>query len=693
MSLITDIGKRFGLVPQEEIKKAETRIKRTISSRMTREIESFKTGELAAVKKASQWERFFSIGQEYKLFGESVQKPFEQIPSVYKAIKAIADNVPQADLKFRDKKSKKEVEDENLIALFDNPNPYMSESDLIQAWVGFSCLYGEAMVVKETSIGQAAGTRKLPAQLWVFNPVDFKEITQGRMITGWRYNKEQILLRPDEVIFIKDFNPYSLFRGMHPTKPIEKIIDIDWQSLIYNKAFFDNNGEPGMILGTEDDLSDDVIKRTQKLWKEKYQGASNAHKLAILTGGLKPIEHGQSHKDMDFIEQKKFGREEILGIWRAPKALFNITEDLNYATFIGQMKIFWSYGIMPVMRKIEGAINRHLVWPYNPKIEAWFDYSNVVAYQEDFKEKVTTAAQLAGMGFTRNEINSRLQLGFEDAPWGDAWWAPFGLTPVKDAEIATEPEPEPDPDPEGKPEKGLFDKKRSLLWKNFLVRQGTVEKQMSGAVSKYFLEQRKAALSALNELGAAGFKINWDEQDEKLKGKAEKFLYLSAKEGVEFGRAVLGKKSLADDQLDMRLRSFLTLRTDKITMINRTIKNRIKVELDEGIAAGETIADLSNRIRSVYNMASQRSLMIARTETVGALNGGSTIYYESEGVQKKEWLTARDEHVRDRHKKLEGEVVAMASSFSNGLDYPGDQKGEAGETINCRCAILPVLEQ
>jgi len=84
--------------------------------------------------------------------------------------------------------------------------------------------------------------------------------------------------------------------------------------------------------------------------------------------------------------------------------------------------------------------------------------------------------------------------------------------------------------------------------------------------------------------------------------------------------------------------------------------------------------------------------MIARTETVGAVNGGSQIYYESEGVQKKEWLTARDENVRDAHKILDGQVVAVKSSFSNGLDYPGDQKGDAGETVNCRCVLLPCVE-
>lgn len=675
MSILNKIAGKLGLVPASDL-------------------ESVKADLEVVKKSASSWERMFGAGNEWQLFGDKVTKPYEQISSVYKAIKAIADNVPQADLKFRDRKSKKEIEDDEIIQLFDNPNPYMSESDLIQAWVGFAALYGEAMVVREKTIGQAAGTRKLPSELWVFNPHDFQEITAGRMITGWRYTKEQIVFAPDEVIYMKDFNPYNMFRGADPKKPIEKIVDIDWQSLIYNKSFFDNNATPGYALGTDEELGEEVIKRTQKVWEKKYQGARNAHKIAILESGLKPLSLGSlTHRDMEFLEQKKFSREEILGIWRAPKALFNITDDLNYATFIGQMKIFWSYGIMPVMRKIEGAINRQLVWPYNPKIEAYFDYSNVVAYQEDFKEKVVTAGQLSSMGFTRNEINERLQLGFDKAPWGDAWWAPFGLSPITSADAqdvggtpAQEPEKAKSADSVEK------DERRETAWKAFVSKQGSVERGMSGMVSKYFFEQRKAALSALNELGPDAFKMNWDEQDKKLQDRAAKWLLLGVKEGIAFGRVVLGKKSLTDDQFNASISAYVKIRTDNITGINDTVRRQIHDAIKEGTAEGETVLQIGDRIRTIYNMASSRSLMIARTETVGAVNGGSEIYYKSEGVQKKEWLTARDEHVRDEHKVLDRQIVAVNSSFSNGLDYPGDQKGDAGQTINCRCTLLPVLE-
>ena len=38
----------------------------------------------------------------------------------------------------------------------------------------------------------------------------------------------------------------------------------------------------------------------------------------------------------------------------------------------------------------------------------------------------------------------------------------------------------------------------------------------------------------------------------------------------------------------------------------------------------------------------------------------------------------------------EGNVVKIGQPFPNGLLYPRDPMGDAGEVINCRCDILPM---
>ncbi len=59
----------------------------------------------------------------------------------------------------------------------------------------------------------------------------------------------------------------------------------------------------------------------------------------------------------------------------------------------------------------------------------------------------------------------------------------------------------------------------------------------------------------------------------------------------------------------------------------------------------------------------------------------------------KEWLTARDAKVRHAHEELDGDIVALDGLFSADgyqTQAPG-LFGVAGQDINCRCRIAPVV--
>jgi len=640
--------------------------------------------EFALKKSSGTWGKLWEIAQEWKMFGNIVTKPYEQISSVYKSIKAIADNVPQAKLKFYAKDNPdKEVKPADIVALFENPNPLMSINELLEAIVIFHGLYGECFLVLTQSLGQLTGARRLPAEIWTFNPTYFQQIIDNGRLIGWRYKYQQ--LKVEEVIHIRDFHPYNEFRGLSPLKPIQKTIDIDWLSLIYNKSFFENDASPGFMLGTDKALTAEQRTRITEWWNKEYKGASKAFKVAVLEAGLKPLTIGINQKEMQFIEQKRFMREEIIGIWRVPKAMFSITDDLNYATFIGQKKVFWTDTLMPILRKIEDEFNSQFFTRYAPDVRCRFDYSNVIALQEDFKDKVQTAKELFNMGFTANEVNDRLQLGFEKKPWRDYWWVPFSLLPAgSSAPAAAEGN-------NGKQIKTNIDD--VMLWKVFLNKHTLLESKFANAVKRFFYEQRKRALGSLGSKSISKVQIglNWDFENKELIEKSLPYVLGGIKEGADLAKEIIGGQ-INEDVLNGKIKSYLAVRLQKLKGVNETIKNQLRRELEEAITAGETINQISDRIRNVYNMASVRAKLIARTETTGAVNGGSELYYKESNVEKKKWVTAGDEAVRATHAAINGEIVRINERFSNGLDFPGGD-GSAGEVVNCRCTISPVIEE
>lgn len=667
---------------------------------------------LALELKTLTWEKLWGAAREWVLNKGKVTKPYSQVPSVYKAVKAICDNVPQAQMAIYEWETDDEIQSQvdPLLNLLNQPRltgRKQSGNDFLQELVGYYALNNECFIRKVSGMGNTAGTRALPGELHVLNPVEMTENKDGNgIVTSWRYRNQTFTV--DEIIHIKDFNPYDENRGMNPSEPLGQEMNLDYLAGVFNMAFFQNDATPNALIMSEKPMTDIQRKRLTEWIQKRHQGADNKHKIDILEGGLDMKTLTPSHKDMEFTEQRKFSREEILGAFRAPKALFNITEDLNYATFQGQMKIFWLYAIMPILRKIEDAINVNLVWPYNRKIYFAFNIKNVPAFQEDFAGKVTTAKTLWEMGFTGNEINQKLGLGFDDKDWREFWWVSIGLLPADQAMERDFNEDPQDPAPDNdttKPDKDKDDDKKDAaapkmeirnwhIWKSFVARQAPAERLLEKKLTRYFYEQRVRLLSALNDQNKRQGPdiLHWEEENALLKKYVRPIMEQAVNEGVSHARELVGKKSA--DNLDTRIISYIESRMAKIIGINNTTRNMLRKTIDSQIVDGASIQQISDAVKEKYNLMSSRAKLIARTETAGAVNGGSNVYYQDVGIPKKKWITAGDEIVRESHRRCEAQgSIKVDGAFTNGCRYPGDQEVEdAGECVNCRCTLSPVLE-
>jgi HK97 family phage portal protein len=664
------------------------------------------------VKSSSNWAQVFQAAAEFNISGDKVSKPYEQVVNVYKAVKAIADNVPQAELVFKNFKTEEEVYPEDLISLFDNPNPLMTRNEFIQATAGYLALYGECAIIKSRSVGQMLGTRKLPAELWPINPDKISMETSGNAVTSYKYNGTTF--QPDEVLFIKDFNPSSIFRGLAPTKVLSKIIEIDWSSLVYSKAFFENDATPGFMLTTDKPLTEVQRTRLNEWINKSHKGASKAFRSVILDNGVTPKTVGSSAKDSELMEQRNYVREEILGVWRAPKALFNITDSLNYATFMGQMKIFWLYGIEPILGKLSDAFNKGIITPAYPAIYCEFDVSQVAAFQEDFKEKVTTAKQLVDMGFTANEVNEKMKLGFEPKEWRDVAWINSSMVPAdpEGAKLAAEISAEAAANPPApvqapkKDEKGFEQSAR--LWKGFVSRHEKIEMKFDKKIRTYFFNQRKEVLAHIGAnvpkaYHAKGFGfdgIDWQGQDDALKKMSSIFLMNAIQAGADYGAAI-AEQGEVNAQIGAKQDMLLQELTARITRVNRTIRrnlqDRANEALHDGLAQGLTMdqigENVKDSVRGFYNMIDSRAKMIARTEVTSAMNGGSLLYYKAIGATGKIWITANDEVVRETHRACQdqGEIGIDQVFDANSMQAPG-MGSEPGEVINCRCSLKPTFK-
>ena len=134
--------------------------------------------------------------------------------------------------------------------------------------------------------------------------------------------------------------------------------------------------------------------------------------------------------------------------------------------------------------------------------------------------------------------------------------------------------------------------------------------------------------------------------------------------------------------------------------ISQTTTNQIIDRVEAGIKEGKGLRQIGSQIANEFDIPKSRATTIARTEALTANSIGQKAGMEAakEVVPDlvKVWVTASDSRVRgnpgglypkakDNHWKLGGEVQEIDDLYSNNLDYPRDPKGEAYQTINCRC--------
>ena len=132
-----------------------------------------------------------------------------------------------------------------------------------------------------------------------------------------------------------------------------------------------------------------------------------------------------------------------------------------------------------------------------------------------------------------------------------------------------------------------------------------------------------------------------------------------------------------------------------LARVDRSIMDIITLGYKSGNGINSVANELTRRFDQLTTWESKR---IARTEIHNAHNRGTMDKYQEFGVEYTMWITAHDDRVRGLketdtadHVELDGQIIRLGDTYSNGLKYPGDTDGPIEEWINCRCSNAPFV--
>lgn len=639
----------------------------------------------------SSWDSYFLRNVDIDLEEGVVNKPYKKSDLVYICISTTARAISQVPLIIQKRSRDGKWEPDPLNpwqAIFNRPNYLQDSYTFVESIVGYLMLYGNCW-----GIPFPPGS-KIPDSLWAVSEKNIKPIIDSdtNNLIGWTYSveadKKGIPLDISEVSHVKFWNPDDPVLGQSPLEAGRMPLQSDYKAARYNETFFDEGAVPGGILSTEKRLTDPVFERTREQFEGRHQTYKRGHRTAVLELGLKYTQAGLAQKDMEFLDLRKYSRDTIIQIYGMKKAVIGITDGLNRATSETQKKEWWASTNIPIMRLITSALN-YTFFKGRADTRVIFDLSSIAALQEELKDKVKVGESLYKLGFTGNEINERLELGFEEKDWRDTWYVPGNMIRVEDIQPPIRLQ-ESYPKEPGKSlfsqQEKLKDKRGEKEWKLFIEKVTPVEKKTESKVKKLFFDMRKKSLSLLYKKTVDDLFSELFEEEEEWISKTMSEYYVDSV--VAGGASIINELGLAIDfdLYDPAVVKFLAEKPVKIKGIVKTVSKQLREALQSGVSAGDSIDEIADRLRTIFNSSMSRARTIARTEIVGAANFGRAHQIISSGAISKTWYTADDERVRETHKEMHNTTILINENWIVGgstLRYPGDYMGRAGEIINC----------
>jgi HK97 family phage portal protein len=234
-----------------------------------------------------------------------------------------------------------------------------------------------------------------------------------------RYTCNNVPLDPvRDLMHIKGMCLPGHIVGISPIAYAAETVGVGLNAQRYGSSFFDNGAVPSVAISSPNKLEKDVARRWADEWNASHQGTSNAHKVAVLSGGATMSAVSITPEDAQFLQTRQFTVPDVARVYGVPPHLIaDASNSTSWGTGLSEQNIaFGQFSLRPWTERIEEAHGRLLTLDGLPDVFLKLNMDAVLrASLSDRYESYKIAIDSEFM--TPNEARR-----FEDmapVPWGD----------------------------------------------------------------------------------------------------------------------------------------------------------------------------------------------------------------------------------------------------------------------------------
>ena len=285
-----------------------------------------------------------------------------------------------------------ELQSHPLVKILNNPNPFMSRTQMVGTLVMDECLAGNWYVYKGRYIdGPLEGAI---GQLWRLRPDRVRIIPSSdrKSIEAYEYGsgRDAVQYPAADIIHYKRRHPLNDYYGMPPIMAIAGRIDIDQYMKGFLKTFFERGGAGvGGVLTVKSQLSQAQKDDLRATMKRRTAGPANWHETLVLDNtestyepmGLNRGLRDALPKELDAVSEARIAM--AFGIPGSILGLLIGYESSSYANKRQDWQVLWDLTMTPKLVDYQETLTLSLTKDFSGIDRVAFDFSLIRALQED----------------------------------------------------------------------------------------------------------------------------------------------------------------------------------------------------------------------------------------------------------------------------------------------------------------------
>lgn len=354
-----------------------------------------------------------------------------QATGVYACVNVLAQTVASLPKHVIIREGEKKTIDRNHDVyglLHDSPNDEQTSFEFWESEMAKLCTWGNSYSKLEL-VGERKVVESIkalnPAYMTVARDTETKLRFYSYQEPGW--GKPETWLE-DEILHIPGLG-YDGLKGYSPIELMRRPIEMARAAEEYGARFFLNNATPPQYISFPNALSDKARENLFDWFMSKFGGLKNSHKLGILDNGGEIKTVPINHRDIQFLELRKFQLEEIARIYRVPLHLIQSLERSTNNNIEHQGIDFAMHTIRPWLVRIEQRLNKALFGPREKN--RWFVEFNMdgLLRGDATSRAEFYAKMIANAAMTPNEARAKENL--DALPGGDQLFIQGAMVPVE----------------------------------------------------------------------------------------------------------------------------------------------------------------------------------------------------------------------------------------------------------------------